>query len=461
MVEKKEIDKKFVEETINEILQIEDDDELIDRIKEFHAADIVRIIEEAPEDKTETLLKNIREEKLAKMIGKMEIDQKREVIETLKEDKLIEILDHMPTDEIVDLLGEVSIPKSKEILCLMKSDDARSVRTLMQYEESTAGSLMTTEYIAIKSHMNVEEALEKVKEIAPKTEVLDHLYIVDSKKNLVGALELRELFTNDEDRLIEDIMNENVISVEAHTDQEEVANTISKYDLLSIPIVNRFGKLVGIITVDDIIDVLKEEATEDFLKISGSLEPEEEITDRNFLSRASELQIFKARFPWLVIALFGGLLAGSVINLFRHSLQSVVILATFIPVIMAMGGNTGTQSSTIFIRTLTIEEITKKDFLKYVGREIKVGIMIGLSIGIGLGLVVFAWQGSTVLSGVVSLAIFLAITVANIVGLMIPWTLNSLGFDPAAASNPLITTLQDVIGLSIYFIVAQIFLVSI
>lgn len=455
------IDNKNIEEKIEELLRIEDENDFLSKVEDLHSADIVKVLERAEEYKKNIILKNLSNNKLAQTLTKMGTEQKRRVVVFLEKDRLIEILELTPVDEIVDLLGEVSIPKSKNILDLMKKEDAKSVRNLMQYEEHSAGGLMTTEYIGIKSHMNVEQALERVKEIAPETEVLDYLWIVDDQKNLIGFVELRQLFTNDPDTSIEGIMKENVISVKAYVDQEEVANLMSKYDLLSIPVINDYGKLVGVITIDDIIDVLEEEATEDLLKISGAIEPEEEIPENKFLSKASVLQTFRGRFPWLIIALFGGLLAGSVISIFRESLESVVILASFIPVIMAMGGNTGTQSSTIFIRTLTLEEIDRKQFLKYVLREVKVGVIIGLVIAIGLWIIVYLWQGSTVLAGIVSIAMLLAITVANMIGLLVPWTLNTLGFDPAAASNPLITTIQDVIGLSIYFIIAQIFIESI
>ncbi len=455
------IDNKNIEEKIEELLRIEDENDFLSKVEDLHSADIVRVLERAEEDKKNIILKNLSNNKLAQTLTKMGTEQKRRLVVFLEKDRLIEILELTPVDEIVDLLGEVSIPKSKNILDLMKKEDAKSVRNLMQYEEHSAGGLMTTEYIGIKSHMNVEQALERVKEIAPETEVLDYLWIVDDQKNLIGFVELRQLFTNDPNTSIEGIMKENVISVKAHVDQEEVADLMSKYDLLSIPVINDYGKLVGVITIDDIIEVLEEEATEDLLKISGSIEPEEEIPENKFLSKASVLQTFRARFPWLIIALFGGLLAGSVISIFRESLESVVILTSFIPVIMAMGGNTGTQSSTIFIRTLTLEEIDRKQFLKYVLREVKVGVIIGLVIAIGLWIIVYLWQGSTVLAGIVGMAMLLAITVANMIGLLVPWTLNTLGFDPAAASNPLITTMQDVIGLSIYFIIARIFIGSI
>ncbi len=361
----------------------------------------------------------------------------------------------MYLDDVADILGELPKKEQDEVLSLMEQEDASDVRELMYYPEDTAGSLMTTEFVALNKHMTAQTAIDTLRANAPDAETVYYVYVVDDDNVLVGVLSLRELIIATPDTLVEQIMRLRVISVNAYTDQEEVASMVSKYDLLAVPVVDNFSRLLGIITVDDIIDVLEEEATDDILRMGGANAEELE----------EELPLFgrvgtsvRSRLPWLLITLFGGLVASMVMRNIEAELQTVVALAYFIPLLLGMGGNVGTQSSTVTVRGISTGQLDPARLFSNIVKDAFVGLIVGGVCGLLIAVIAYVWQGSLILSFVIGLSLLINMTTAATVGAIVPQVLKRVNVDPAVASAPFISTSIDVVGLLIYSTLAAIFI---
>jgi magnesium transporter len=312
---------------------------------------------------------------------------------------------------------------------------------------------MTIEFVSILSSWSVEEAIAHLRKVALEAEIIHYVYVIDDKNCLVGVLSAKDLLIAKDKTLVKDIMSKNVIQVRVETDQEEVARIISKYDLLAIPVVDGEDHILGIVTVDDIVDVITEEATEDIYKSAGVSNIEGAP-----LIVASVFNLVKTRLPWLIISLLGGLVAGSIIGFFEGTLEKVIVLAMFIPVIMDMGGNVSTQSSTIFVRGIATGEIPISKIWPYFLREIKIGAAIGMFSGILLAIIAALWLDFPMLGVVVGISLFSTIVVAASVGILVPLIVHRFKFDPALAAGPFVTSIKDVTGLLIYFTIAVILL---
>ena len=293
----------------------------------------------------------------------------------------------MYTDDAADLLGEITPEESRELLDLLPKEEAQEIEILMSYEENTAGSVMNNEFVAVQEYFTAEEAIEHIRGISPDAEMIYYVYVLDSRTRLIGVLSLRDLIVADPHKRVSEIMEEDVISVLDTEDRETVARIISDYDLLATPVINEKGKMVGIVTVDDIIDVLEEEVTEDIHKMVGSVKVHEDK-----LIKTSTLKIATARLPWLLVCMGGELISGMIMEHHAGLLEMVLALSFFIPVLMDMGGNVGTQSSTITVRGLATGELRMEEFLKIVWAETKVGIFIGAITGLLIFIVTCLWQ---------------------------------------------------------------------
>ncbi|WP_035571020.1 magnesium transporter [Halonatronum saccharophilum] len=434
---------------IKEALETKDEKRVVELVEDLYPADIAELIDELSTEDIQVLIPIIPLEKLAFSLAELDFDTKHNLLKLLDADKLKVILDTMYSDDIADLLGTLSIGKSKELLNLMKKDDAAKIQNLLGYKEDSAGGIMTTEYIAIKAEKTAAETIEKLRDIAPKVEMIYYIYVVSKTKELRGVLSMRDLLTAAPDQKVEDLMQPNVIKVNLKMDQEDVASIISKYDLLAIPVVSEKNQLLGVITVDDIIDVIEEEATEDMYKMAGTSEVEVGIHGKGIVHGAMK------RLPWLIILLFASLLSGGVIGGFEEELESVVALAFFIPVLMDTGGNAGTQSLTVAIRGLATGDLDRKEIRGHVLNEMKVGLLVAIVCGVMISLIATVWQGSPVLGLVVGTAMFATLIVAVLSGTTLPFIIDALGADPAVAAGPFITTLVDVSGLLIYFSLAK------
>jgi len=426
---------------------------IIAKIKEgIHPTDLAELVDELNDQQRKELFELLSDEEAALIIQEMDEMDQISLIRLLTRHRASSILKEMAVDDATDLLGELSKDEVKELLSLIE-DEAEEIKGLLRYREDTAGGIMTTEFIALPEDIPVDEAITRLRELAPDTEIVYYVYVINEQTKLTGVISLRDLIAAANGTLLEEIMLRNVISVPVDMDQEEVARLVSRYDLLAVPVVDEDQRLLGVITVDDIIDVIEEEATEDIYRLTGT--GDVESVD---ILEASVFSIVRKRLPWLIVCLLGGLLSGSVIGAFEHTLQAVVVLAVFIPVIMDMGGNVGTQSSTLFVRGLATGEIKRKDTQIYFLREVKIGINMGLINGLVIAVAAALWQGIPMLGVVVGIAMFATIFLAALVGTLIPIIFNHYGVDPAITSGPFVTSVKDITGLLIYFYTATLFM---
>ncbi|WP_226530484.1 magnesium transporter [Metabacillus niabensis] len=361
-----------------------------------------------------------------------------------------QMLAQMYADDAVDVLNELDKDQVASYLTIMDDDAAEEIRELLHYEEYTAGSIMTTEYISIHAHQTVHSAMQILKQEAPNAETIYYVFVIDEEEKLAGVISLRDLIISDSDTMISEIMSERVYSVSVAEDQEEVARKMKDYNFLALPVVDFQGHLLGIITVDDIVDVIDEEASDDYSKLAAVSDVGS--TDRNPFSAA------KKRLPWLIILLFLGMFTASLIGRFEETLDKVAILAVFIPLIAGMAGNTGTQALAVAVRRISLGDTEDQSLSKMVFKEAGTGLITGTICGIVVALTVFIWKGTLFLGILVGVSILATLTVATISGAFIPLIMHKLKVDPAVASGPFITTINDIISILIYFGMATLFM---
>lgn len=360
------------------------------------------------------------------------------------------ILGKLPTDDAVDILNEMEKDKVASFLTIMDKEEADEIKELLHYEEKTAGSIMTTEFVAINKSFTVKETMNQLKIEAPDAETIYYLYIVDENKHLVGVISLRDLIIAADDDIVSEHMNENVVSVSVGMDQEDVAQMIMDYDFLAVPVIDFQEHLLGIITVDDILDVVDEEASEDYSKLAA-------VSDVHRIED-SPFSAAKKRLPWLIILLFLGLFTASLIGQFESTLEQVAILAIFMPLIAGMAGNTGTQSLAVAVRGIATGEFENRGKLKLMIKETSTGLIIGTVCGLTIMVVIYLWKGELFLGFLVGISLLATLTIATLSGSIIPLVMDKFKIDPAVASGPFITTINDLISISIYFGIATAFL---
>lgn len=360
------------------------------------------------------------------------------------------VFSEMAVDDAVDTLNELDKNEVASFLTIMDQKAAEEIKHLLHYEEKTAGSIMTTEFVSFYKTESVKEALHDLKVQAPEAETIYYLYILDEQKRLVGVLSLRDLIIAEDDTLIKDIMEENIVSVSVGKDQEEVAQMVRDYDFLALPVIDFQNHILGIITVDDVMDVMEEEASDDYTKLAAVSEVVR-IDDNAFTSA-------KKRLPWLIILLFLGMFTASLIGRFEATLEQVAILAIFIPLIAGMAGNTGTQSLAVAVRGIATGEYGKQGKIKLMIREATTGLITGVVCGTVITLVIYLWKGELFLGFLVGISIMATLIVATLSGSVIPLIMDKLKIDPAVASGPFITTINDIISILIYFGIATAFM---
>jgi len=381
------------------------------------------------------------------------------LLRSFTDERVRELVNGLAPDDRVKLLDELPALVAKELIHSLSAEERAVTNILMGYEPETAGRIMTTEYISLNKDMSAERALEKVRRQAKEKETIYTLFVTDGTKKLEGVLTLQGLLMADGDARVGDIMSKKAIRVSTCADQEEVARTLQELDLLAIPVVDSEDRLVGIVTIDDAVDILEAEATEDIYDQAGLADVTNDETSRSeVLVNGSLWKIWKVRLPILLITLGVGMVSGLVIGGFEQTLESIAVVAIFIPVIMGMGGNVGTQSSTVFVRGVVLGHIQIKNFMRHFLKEIGVGFSISAVIGVCTGLIAAVWQGMPLLGLAVGLALVVTITFAALLGFLVPYVLIKLKVDQAAGSAPIITSLKDVVALVIYFMCVTIFL---
>ena len=381
-----------------------------------------------------------------------EIDEEEyeDLFDTMNATYASKVLEEMSYDNAVDIMNQLSKQKLVSLLTLMNKEDAKEIKALLHYDEDTAGGIMTTEYISLKATMPVKEALIQVKDQAPDAETIYVIFAVNDDKKLIGVLSLRDLIIAENDAYIEDIMSERVISSNVAEDQEDVAQRMRDYDLIAMPVLDYQDHLLGIITIDDILDVMDEEASEDYSRLAGVSDVD--ATNDSVLKTATK------RLPWLIILTFLGMITASILGSFEDTLSQVALLAAFIPIISGMSGNSGTQSLAVSVRNISTGEIDEKSKFKIALREAGSGLLSGFVCALILVLIIIIIYRQPFLAFIVGLSLTIAMTVGTLVGSVIPLIMNKLKIDPAVASGPFITTINDIVSMLIYFGLATSFM---
>ncbi|WP_047985914.1 magnesium transporter [Ornithinibacillus californiensis] len=437
-------------EKITQYLENQDIERFRDYFLDMHPYDQALFFMEVEANVRMLIYSYLSPEEAAAMMEHIELDDIQPFFTEMDPTFASMVFAEMATDDAVDILNEMDKDKVVSFLTIMDDEDAEDIKDLLHYEEKTAGSIMTTEFISVFKTQTVKETMVQLKQEGPDAETIYYLYVVDEDKRLAGVLSLRDLIISEDDAKIESIMNEKVFHVSVAEDQEEVAKNMRDYDFLAVPVVDFQQHLLGIITVDDILDVMEEEASEDFSKLAGITDGERRDT--------SPLIAAKKRLPWLIILLFLGLLTASLIGQFEDTLNKVTVLSIFIPLIAGMAGNTGTQALAVAVRGLATGEYGDTGKLKLILREAGTGLITGTVCGIIISVVIFLWQDNLYLGLLVGLSIMATLVIATLAGSLIPILMHRLKIDPAVASGPFITTINDIISVLIYFGLATTFM---
>lgn len=388
-------------------------------------------------------------EEMAELFENVAIDEQKTYISEMEPRYAADMIAKMYADDAVDVLNKLNDDQVASYLALMNDKASAEIRELLHYQEETAGSIMTTEFVVIRQFQTVKEAMQVLQQEAPGAETIYYVFVIDEGKRLSGVISLRDLIIANEDTLIKDMMNERVVSVSVGSDQEKAADLMKDYDLLALPVVDFEQHLLGIITVDDIVDVMEEEASEDYSKFAG-------VTDVGLT--LNPFVAAKKRLPWLVILLFLGMITATLISQFEATLQQVAILAAFIPVVAGTTGNSGTQSLAVVVRGLATGNFDQLTIKKFFLQEVGTGLITGFVCGVVITFIVFFWKGQFFIGLVVGASLMFSILVATLAGGFVPMIMHKLKVDPAVASGPFITTISDIISMLIYFSIATLFM---
>jgi len=429
------------------------DEHLLKLINKTHPADMAWVFRHLSEKERREVFDIISHTKLVgEFLSELDEAIMLEIVEGLDSKFLADIISDMPSDDAADIIEALPEEIAGDIRTHMESKELKEVDELLQYHPESAGGLMLPNFMHLDEELTVGEAISLVQKRSENKEMVFYLYITHGECKLSGVLSLRELLMHPPERLLKNIMNPHIISVNTDTDQEEVAHVVSQYNILAVPVVDASHTLVGIVTVDDIIDVIREEATEDFLQMAGAGKDREIL-----LKSVKESSIIRA--PWLFASWIGGIAAMFIIGAFEQELSKVLALAAFIPIVIGMGGNIATQSSTIIVRGIATGRINMNELLTVVFKELRVGLILGLIYGLFLGVVAFLGYSEPKLLGlVVGIAIFFSMAMSATIGTIIPLLLKRFDIDAAVATGPFVTTSIDIVGVLLYFWVAKVLL---
>ena len=434
--------------------------DLRDMLSLLEPADIAAILSELPEDRLPLLYRLLPKELAAEVFVEMEPEEQELLIKSFSDTELKEVLEELYVDDTVDLIEEMPASVVKRILQHTDAETRKSVNEILKYPEDSAGSIMTTEFVDLKRDMTVADALKRIRRTGVDKETINICYVTDTSRHLLGLVSIRTLLLAEEDDVIEDIMETNVIFATTLEDKEDVAQQLSKYDFLAMPVVDKESRLVGIVTIDDAIDVMEEETTEDF-EIMAAITP----TDKPYL-RTGVWDTVKSRLPWLMLLMLSATFTGIVINRFEDSLARCSVLIGFIPMLMGTGGNSGNQSSVAVIRGLSLNEIGFVDLLEVVWKESRVAVVCGALLACGNfvkllvvdRLLMQNAEVTALVALVICLTLVCTVFCAKVVGCMLPLLAEKIGLDPAVMAAPFISTIVDVVSLVIYFSFATLLL---
>lgn len=413
-----------------------------------HPAEVAEGLGEVDSERVAELLRVLEPTKRAEVFSNLNADKQADLVELLNKNELAVVLQKMPPDERADVFNFLSDEMREDVLPLLARAEREDILRLGSYEEGTAGAVMTSDYATLDPKLTIREAIDRLRLEAPRRETIYNAYVIDSQRRLIGVVSLRDLILASPSKRVEEIMKTDVIFARVTDSQEEVAKKFSKYDLLALPIVNGGDALVGIVTVDDVLDVTEEEATTDF-QLMGSSAP-----IGVSVKEAGLFLLFKKRIPWLLVLVFMNVLSGAGIALFQDVIGQVVTLVLFLPLILGSGGNAGSQSATLMVRALATGDVRLRDWFELLGREILVAFALGFVMAIAVSSFGFFRAGREV-TMVVAIAMIAVVMFGSLMGMLLPFIFTRFKMDPATASAPLITSLTDVAGVIIYFSIAK------
>jgi len=421
-------------------------------LKEQEPARIVEMIEELPHDEKIVVFRFLPKDTAAEVFSQLEKDDQMELLSLFKEDKLKEIIENMEPDDRADLLEELPANVVKRLLAHLSNEERQNTLILLNYPEYSAGRIMNPNFLDLKENMTVKEALQHIRDEGNKKETIYTLFVIDNTRKLMGTVELKDLIFSEEDEFINDIMNENPIFSTVYDDEEEVARIMQDYDLLAIPVTDSEKRLVGIITIDDIVDVLEESATEDIQKMAAV-----GVTETSYF-HTSIWELIKSRVIWLGALLLFESIAVFVVEGFSDVLQKITVLAAFMPTINAIGGNTGSQMSAIVIRSMAVGDIEDDDFKKVLARELFSSVILGIILGIIMFLRSIVNTREPLIMLSLSLSIIIVVIISNLLGAILPFFAKKIHLDPALISGPFISTLMDILSMFFYFSISALLL---
>ncbi len=419
-------------------------------ITEMNVVDIAEVFEELDMDKVLVMFRLLPKEIAVDVFSYITTEQQEYLIEAIADKEIKTIVDELFLDDTVDLLEEMPANIVKKVLKNTDKNKRELINQFLKYPENSAGSIMTIEYVDLKKEMTVKEALEHIKKTGVDKETINTCYVMNQHRRLEGIVSLRKLIINNEEVVIEEIMQTNIIAINTHTDQEEIASLMKKYDLLVVPVVDNENRLVGIITIDDVVDIIDQENTEDLQKMAAMQPSDEEYLKTNVFNLA------KHRVVWLLVLMISATITGNIIKRYEDALQAVVVLTAFIPMLMDTGGNSGSQSATLVIRGLALDEIRLKDVGKVLWKEFRVSLIVGIVLSVVNFLRIYYLEGEEFLIALtVGISLFLTVVLAKVVGGTLPIAAKKVNLDPAIMASPLITTIVDAVALVAYFSIAS------
>ena len=435
-------------EEIKELIENKQFTQLKKELKEMKSADVSLILDELDKEQAVILFRLLSKEKAGMAFAYMETDMREKLIKDLTDAELKNVLDELFMDDTVDLIEEMPSNVVTRILKNVDKNDRKIINELLKYPDDSAGSIMTTEFIDLKENMTIEQALDRIRQIGTDSETIYTCYVLGKNRKLQGIISIKDLLLAKEESLIEDNMETNIISVNTLEDQEEVAKKFDKYDLYALPVVDNENRLVGIVTVDDAINVLQDEAEEDFEKMAAMAPTEESYFETSVFKHA------KNRIVWLLILMLSSAITGTIITKYENAFAAVPLLVAFLPMLMDTGGNCGSQSSTLIIRGLATDELEVKDVFKILWKEIRIAVIVGISLATINGLRIFAQYKNLQIACTVGLSITSTVILSKSIGCLLPLLAKKLKLDPAIMAAPLITTIVDILSVLVYFNIA-------
>ena len=420
--------------------------QLKEALLEFPAVDVAAFMEELDSERTVIVFRMLPKDLAMDVFAELPVENQQHIINSITDQELSEIMEELYVDDAVDMVEELPAAVVRRVLKSTTPDTRKLINQFLNYPENSAGSIMTAEYVGLKKTMTVEECFAYIRKHAVDSETIYTCYVMDEGRHLDGVVTVKDLLMNPYETKVGDIMDTHVIKAYTTEDQEQVADTMNKYDLLSLPVVDSEDRLVGIVTVDDVMDVMEEEATEDFEKMAAMLPSEKPYL------KTGVFQLAKNRIPWLLILMLSSTITGGILLKYENAFAAVPLLVSFVPMLMDTGGNCGSQSSTMIIRGMAVGEIAVTDILKVVWKEVRVGMLVGVVLSlVNFIRLMFQYPGNTMICLTVVLSLFCTVVAAKTIGCVLPIAAKTLKMDPAIMASPLITTIVDAVSLMVYF----------